>query len=172
MAQRTRKRSRSLGTPSSNARVLADAQRAPPRARQRCRAAMRLRGRPLRARALGYLAGRPFRREWRSPMRPRTVSIDEILTELGSDMALTVDDRIALLTLGRALEKDPVRGTLKYARRHTMLRLSRRGYVKPKGSLGFEMTDRGVLRYRAELSHQEHCKGCSMCGPLRRARRP
>ena len=105
-------------------------------------------------------------------MRPRTVSIDDILTEAGSDMALTTNDRIALITLGRELEKDPVLGTLKYARRQTLLRLSRRGYVKRKGSLGFEMTERGALRYRAELSHQEHCKGCSMCGPLRRARRP
>jgi len=100
------------------------------------------------------------------------VSIDEILEAAGSDMALTTNDRIALLTLGRALEKDPVAGTLKYARRQTMQRLLKRGYVRRRGSLGFEMTERGALRYRAELSHQEHCKGCSMCGPLRRARRP
>lgn len=104
-------------------------------------------------------------------MRPQTVSIDDILTAAGIGMALTTNDRIALLTLGRALEKDPIRGALKYARRKTMLRLRRAGYVREKGSLGFEMTERGALRYRAELSHQEHCKGCSMCGSIRRARR-
>jgi hypothetical protein len=99
------------------------------------------------------------------------VSIDDILEELGSDMALTVNDRIALITLGRALEKDPVMGTVKYARRQTMLRLLKRGYVKRTGSLGFSMTELGDIRYRAELSHQRHCDGCSMCGPIRRARR-
>jgi hypothetical protein len=99
------------------------------------------------------------------------VSIDDILEAVGSDMALTTSDRIALLTLGRALEKHPVAGALKYARRQTMRRLLRAGYVREKGSLGFEMTEIGALRYRAERSHQEHCSGCSMCSSLRRARR-
>lgn len=104
-------------------------------------------------------------------MRPQTVSIDDILTAAGIGMALTTNDRIALLTLGRALEKHPVVGALKYARRQTMLRLRRAGYVREHGSLGFSMTELGALRYRAELSHQEHCKGCSMCRSIRRARR-
>ncbi len=102
-------------------------------------------------------------------MRPVTVSIDDILTEAGSDMALTTSDRIALLAFGRALENKRIR---KYTRRQTMRRLVRAGYVRDNGLLGFSMTEIGALRYRAERSHQEHCSGCSMCKLLRRARRP
>lgn len=97
-------------------------------------------------------------------VRRATVSIDAI----AGDQALTLAQRRFLLRVGRALEDvghardiDPRRNS------RVSHALERKGYTKWNPHTRFALTELGALRYRAELSHQRHCAGCSMCDGLR-----
>jgi hypothetical protein len=98
------------------------------------------------------------------------VSIDDLVPEL----ALSASQRRDLIAIGDFCEKYPTTvGLTAYTGRI----LERKGYVKeaapPTRVLGarFQLTDRGGLRYRAELSHRKHCKGCRLCDDILRATR-
>lgn len=98
------------------------------------------------------------------------VSIDDLVPEL----ALSAEQRRDLIAIGAFCEKHPTAvGLTAYTGRT----LERKGYVKetapPTRVLGarFQLTERGGLRYRAELSHRTHCTGCKLCNEVNRARR-
>lgn len=98
------------------------------------------------------------------------VSIDDLVPEL----ALSAAQRRDLVAIGNFCTKHPgAVGLTAYTGRI----LERKGYVEesapPTRVLGarFRLTKLGGLRYRAELSHREHCNGCALCRDLNRARR-
>lgn len=99
-------------------------------------------------------------------MKRATVSIDTIASEFGDVecRALTKAQRRALIAIGAAGE-----GGLRARTSTIHRRLVEKGYAIHSFTHAnhphhrFALTELGALRYRAELSHQRHCAGCSMC---------
>lgn len=97
-------------------------------------------------------------------MKRATVSIDAI----AGDQALSVAQRRFLLRVGRAIEDEGHARSVDPRRNARVSRaLETKGYTRWNALTRFELTERGALRYRAELSHQRHCAGCPMCEGLR-----
>ena len=100
----------------------------------------------------------------------RRCSIDDLVPAL----ALTPQQRRDLLEIGEFCTQHPTAPGLAA---YTARVLERKGYVKqaapPTRKMGarFHLTERGALRYRAELAHRKHCTGCVRCDEIDRARR-